>query len=390
MDKHFTTPNGADYGQGVHFPTEWSLETPGSFYDDPMLHQRFDSESDQWHPSAGLYQPQVVPKNESSEAFSHGIPFQTTWTSIEGFQSVDNLCGLPSISSPYSSLASGVDMATSAPFQSLANLHQADALSVQATVVPSQTFVEVDLDTASHVATYSDSMKSSFASTELAISGYSSDGPLSPRDSPERIAEEPGWVSVRHEPDYVTISRIHETSTGAKGVKKSRKTQKHGHGKARRKTEAALIETERFDIKISKDTFIKYQQARSRDEKIAPEEEKTPCGMKLNTGEICDKAFGRPEHLNRHRKTHTAERPFECPICISGGQHKSFGRQDNRQAHYETHLIKKRGSRNVYVPYDELCRCIRLHETREVAEKTIKKLEKGKAQGKFDPPTSES
>ena len=37
---------------------------------------------------------------------------------------------------------------------------------------------------------------------------------------------------------------------------------------------------------------------------------------------ICGRTFARREHLRRHQKTHTKERPFQCSICD-----KSFSRQ---------------------------------------------------------------
>ncbi|KAE8146886.1 hypothetical protein BDV25DRAFT_143290 [Aspergillus avenaceus] len=59
----------------------------------------------------------------------------------------------------------------------------------------------------------------------------------------------------------------------------------------------------------------------------------------------CKGRFKRQEHLKRHMKSHSKEKPHVCwvPAC-----HRAFSRSDNLNAHY-TKTHSKRGGRNRYV-----------------------------------------
>lgn len=54
----------------------------------------------------------------------------------------------------------------------------------------------------------------------------------------------------------------------------------------------------------------------------------------------CGRLFKRLEHLKRHVRTHTQERPYECTRCA-----KRFSRSDNLTQHVKTHEKADRGER---------------------------------------------
>ncbi|KAG2186483.1 hypothetical protein INT44_002705 [Umbelopsis vinacea] len=55
---------------------------------------------------------------------------------------------------------------------------------------------------------------------------------------------------------------------------------------------------------------------------------------KTHACQECRKRFKRLEHLKRHMRTHTLERPFSCPVPGCG---KAFSRSDNLSQHVKTH-----------------------------------------------------
>ena len=53
--------------------------------------------------------------------------------------------------------------------------------------------------------------------------------------------------------------------------------------------------------------------------------------------EGCTKKFARSDELARHRRTHTGEKKFECPLC-----HRRFMRSDHLTKHAKRHMTAKK------------------------------------------------
>lgn len=79
-----------------------------------------------------------------------------------------------------------------------------------------------------------------------------------------------------------------------------------------------------------------FRRARS-----ATVSEMAPYPQKSNACPIpmCGRLFKRLEHLKRHVRTHTQERPYLCPLC-----NKAFSRSDNLAQHRRTHETSLDGS----------------------------------------------
>jgi hypothetical protein len=81
--------------------------------------------------------------------------------------------------------------------------------------------------------------------------------------------------------------------------------------------------------------------------------------------DTCGRYFKRLEHLKRHVRTHTQERPYMCQRCG-----KRFSRSDNLTQHYKTHERQARGDRasTQMTEDDELARMLEAQVDQMAAE----------------------
>lgn len=240
---------------------------------------------------------------------------------------------------------SGMEVDPTVPMHSMWTLQVPQVQNVgESTIVPQEALLEgeyVRVDT-----------------PDLGMESYDDmDAPLPP--SPQQVVfkheSSPPWV--KPEPDSsdddMRLRRsICETRTGGKSVKKERR----GGSVCKRKNKAKNPQfvarwadgerTFRENVLEQDPGTGKYrwadQQPRKKficqwpyddDDETLPEDAK-----------ICGKLFQRPEHRQRHRKTHSADKDFPCLLCD-----KNFNRNDNCWAHGFTHVHRpgKKDGRNL-------------------------------------------
>jgi len=259
------------------------------------------------------------------------------------------------------------------------------------TVVPSDT--SVDLETDGFVSIQVDVADSGF-------SAFEQYPPSSPCPIDPYAGAEPSCLDIKpvHDHDHSEddsstravwggrkVARsVYTTRTGGKGLKKERR--RAGVSRRKTKTEDLPFCTRRVgggEVRVA----IDGEWVVRNDGKYASREatqKKHFCDEMIGN-HICRKAFNRPEHLKRHKDTHSDQRRFECvlgPNCNSrnpkkcqGDGNRKFGRNDNCNDHYKTHLRRSTAGRNTrFDNPQDLFDIIEKKKTPEDAEKLIERL----------------
>ncbi|KAF2194777.1 hypothetical protein K469DRAFT_686738 [Zopfia rhizophila CBS 207.26] len=158
------------------------------------------------------------------------------------------------------------------------------------------------------------------------------------REESTAIKGEPGTG----ESDETMTRSIYVSPTGGKGVKKERRSR----GVPKKRSKILRHRPEILDPPEGK-WYIELEGGIRRDERTGKwigshRQKKYVCG-EIVGGRECRNRFARPEHLKRHKETHTGDRKFWCKIC-----QKLFNRNDNCQEHYWTHVERpgKKTGRN--------------------------------------------
>ncbi|KAH7389833.1 hypothetical protein BKA66DRAFT_49109 [Pyrenochaeta sp. MPI-SDFR-AT-0127] len=184
------------------------------------------------------------------------------------------------------------------------------------------------------------------------------DVPLSP--SPEEVVfkreSSPAWVKREPESseDETGLRRsIYVSPTGGKSVRKEARMSNACKKKTKSKKPKSQFvmrwadgryESRIDDVFQDKDMKWKWtdQQPRKKLYCKFPYEDDDD-SIPDDHPDICGKPFQRPEHRQRHRKTHCSDKDFPCLLC-----EKSFNRNDNCWAHGFTHVHRpgKKEGRN--------------------------------------------
>ncbi|KAL6707538.1 hypothetical protein ACN47E_004108 [Coniothyrium glycines] len=176
-----------------------------------------------------------------------------------------------------------------------------------------------------------------------------------PLPSPQQVVfkrETSPWV--KPEPyssdDEDRIERqIHETRTGGKTIRKDRR----GAGLSKRKAKKDspfYAELKEGVIRVSQNIVQDPRTGKYRYVDQQPRK-KFCCQFPYDDDDenipadavVCGKLFQRPEHRQRHRRTHCPDKDFPCLLC-----EKNFNRNDNCWAHGFTHVGRpgKKDGRN--------------------------------------------
>ncbi|EKG15816.1 Transcription factor STE-like protein [Macrophomina phaseolina MS6] len=151
-------------------------------------------------------------------------------------------------------------------------------------------------------------------------------------DSPQSLHN--GYTSVQQKPEVTDVSRHGTPLATVEGSPNQQATQMLPQD------DFSGMNGDFSGQSLAHDAVVRQAPGVFRRARSATMMELGPYPQKSHSCPIptCGRLFKRLEHLKRHVRTHTQERPYVCPLC-----NKAFSRSDNLAQHRRTHEPRQEG-----------------------------------------------
>ncbi|KAL1625852.1 hypothetical protein SLS56_007170 [Neofusicoccum ribis] len=151
-------------------------------------------------------------------------------------------------------------------------------------------------------------------------------------DSPQSLHN--GYTSVQQKPEVADVSRHGTPLATVEGSPNQQATQMLPQD------DFSGLNGDFSDQSLAHSAVVRQAPGVFRRARSATMMELGPYPQKSHSCPIptCGRLFKRLEHLKRHVRTHTQERPYVCPLC-----NKAFSRSDNLAQHRRTHEPRQEG-----------------------------------------------
>ena len=286
----------------------------------------------------------------------------------------------PNSESPLHAFNSNFDIATfrsaqSQQVQPRSAYHQPQVI-VPSQLAPHDTYDHARFEGYPIIDQYSTTLPNEYEPTVAAFDSFEAMDPPSPMEAYIEHSED-GYDMIKSEDMNLDVKSQRSTRVrSSPSISRRRSSKRSRSQKSPWHTQfvgGIEIQCEGKQFRIDKP--VKHQ---------AGNHMKTHVCTTLLQGRPCGKGFDRSEHLNRHAKSHTDEKPFPCPIkgCKTG----KVQRSDNACDHYKTHLRPdKKGKRNCHVEWPELQPAIfESYEDKKKANNILQNLQLWIDQGMLD------